>query len=351
MNVRGRPRADPGRDRSGLRPDPRLVRRRAAHDWCAHGWRCPPAPHEESKSNLSLPTGSRVAKSADHHQLIQGVLADMIVDTTGARERSSTRSATERSIAATSTRKTLHAKAAVVKLAASEAAGRVVDNAVQVHGGRGYMRDFAVERLYRELRIDRVWEGTSEIQRLIIGNEIAQRGLDARARRSVRRRWARPRSEACRRVALSAAARGGRRRRELLALREAGSGSRRRAGRAAARWFAPYRASHGGARRKSPMVCTVDPSTVVECANRYAAHTGTHPLNARSSRRRRAASGRTARLDADARYRSAPPLRERRASPRRARPSARAPRRPAARARARPPPTSPAPRRRAPSPC
>ena len=75
-------------------------------------------------------------------------------------------------------RKTLHAKAAVVKLAASEAAGRVVDRAVQIHGGRGYMRDFAVERLYRELRVDRVWEGTSEIQRLIIGNEIAKRGVD-----------------------------------------------------------------------------------------------------------------------------------------------------------------------------
>ena len=41
------------------------------------------------------------------------------------------------------------------------------------------MRDFAVERLYRELRVDRVWEGTSEIQRLIIGNEIAKRGVDA----------------------------------------------------------------------------------------------------------------------------------------------------------------------------
>ena len=48
----------------------------------------------------------------------------------------------------------------------------VVDNAVQIHGGRGYMRDFAVERLYRELRVDRVWEGTSEIQRLIIAREL-----------------------------------------------------------------------------------------------------------------------------------------------------------------------------------
>ncbi|MGW0995948.1 acyl-CoA dehydrogenase family protein [Streptomyces sp. NPDC002523] len=74
-------------------------------------------------------------------------------------------------------RKTLHAKAAMAKLSASEAAGRVVDRAVQIFGGRGYMRDYPVERLYRELRVDRIWEGTSEIQRLVIANEIGKRGL------------------------------------------------------------------------------------------------------------------------------------------------------------------------------
>jgi butyryl-CoA dehydrogenase len=73
--------------------------------------------------------------------------------------------------------KTLHAKAAMVKLAASEAAGRVVDRAVQIFGGRGYMRDQPVERLYRDVRLDRIWEGTSEIQRLIVANEITKRGL------------------------------------------------------------------------------------------------------------------------------------------------------------------------------
>ena len=75
-------------------------------------------------------------------------------------------------------RKLLHAKAAVVKLAASEAAGRVVDRSVQILGGRGYMRENPCERLYRDMRVDRIWEGTSEIQRLIIGNEVAKRGLD-----------------------------------------------------------------------------------------------------------------------------------------------------------------------------
>jgi acyl-CoA dehydrogenase len=75
-------------------------------------------------------------------------------------------------------RKTLHAKAAMTKLAASEASGRVIDRCVQIFGGRGYMREQPVERLFRELRVDRIWEGTSEIQRLVIGNELDKRGLE-----------------------------------------------------------------------------------------------------------------------------------------------------------------------------
>jgi butyryl-CoA dehydrogenase len=74
-------------------------------------------------------------------------------------------------------RKTLHARAAMVKLASSEASNRIVDRCVQIFGGRGYMRDNPVERLWRELRVDRIWEGTSEIQRLVIANEIDKRGL------------------------------------------------------------------------------------------------------------------------------------------------------------------------------
>ena len=75
-------------------------------------------------------------------------------------------------------RKELHAMAAAVKLVCSETAGRIVDKAVQIHGGRGYMREQPVERLWRELRVDRIWEGTSEIQRLVIGNELRKRGTD-----------------------------------------------------------------------------------------------------------------------------------------------------------------------------
>ncbi|GGQ75385.1 acyl-CoA dehydrogenase family protein [Couchioplanes azureus] len=75
--------------------------------------------------------------------------------------------------------KTLHAKASMAKLSASEAAGRVVDRCVQIFGGRGYDRSYPVERLYREVRVDRIWEGTSEIQRLIIANELVKRGTRA----------------------------------------------------------------------------------------------------------------------------------------------------------------------------
>ena len=72
--------------------------------------------------------------------------------------------------------KDLHALASTAKLVCSEMAGRVIDRAVQIFGGRGYMRENPVERLWRELRVDRIWEGTSEIQRAVIGNHLRKRG-------------------------------------------------------------------------------------------------------------------------------------------------------------------------------
>lgn len=62
-----------------------------------------------------------------------------------------------------------------VKLFCTEAAGTVADLAVQVHGGSGYMRESTVERLYRDVRLLRLYEGTSEIQKLIIGRELMKR--------------------------------------------------------------------------------------------------------------------------------------------------------------------------------
>ena len=109
------------------------------------------------------------------HQLIGALIADSVVDI-------ATNRALVHQVAWEADRglerKQLHAKAAVVKLAASEAAGRVIDRSVQILGGRGYMRENPCERLYRDIRVDRIWEGTSEIQRLIVANDVAKRGLD-----------------------------------------------------------------------------------------------------------------------------------------------------------------------------
>ena len=73
--------------------------------------------------------------------------------------------------------KVQHAQCSMAKLYASEMAGRVADRAVQIFGGRGYMRENVAERFYRELRVDRIWEGTSEIQRAIIADQLAKRGV------------------------------------------------------------------------------------------------------------------------------------------------------------------------------
>jgi acyl-CoA dehydrogenase len=73
--------------------------------------------------------------------------------------------------------KIVHGKAAMAKLYASEMAGRVADRAVQILGGRGYMQESPAERHFRELRVDRIWEGTSEIQRVIIAGGLLKRGI------------------------------------------------------------------------------------------------------------------------------------------------------------------------------
>ena len=74
--------------------------------------------------------------------------------------------------------KIVHAKASMAKLFVSEAACRCADRAVQVFGGRGYLRTNVAERFLRELRVDRIWEGTSEIQRLIVARALERRGVE-----------------------------------------------------------------------------------------------------------------------------------------------------------------------------
>jgi alkylation response protein AidB-like acyl-CoA dehydrogenase len=64
-------------------------------------------------------------------------------------------------------------EAAMAKLFASEMAERVCSDAIQIHGGYGYLKDFPVERIYRDARICQIYEGTSDIQRLVISRAIA----------------------------------------------------------------------------------------------------------------------------------------------------------------------------------
>jgi len=63
-------------------------------------------------------------------------------------------------------------EASMAKLFASEAAGRICDRALQVHGGYGFVRDFAAERHVRDVRVTRIYEGTSEIQRTVIARSV-----------------------------------------------------------------------------------------------------------------------------------------------------------------------------------
>jgi len=63
-------------------------------------------------------------------------------------------------------------EAAMAKLSASEAAWQAADSAVQIHGGYGFCKEYAVERYYRDVRVTRIYEGTSEIQRLVIARKM-----------------------------------------------------------------------------------------------------------------------------------------------------------------------------------
>ncbi len=108
------------------------------------------------------------------HQAIAFMLADMAAELMAA--KSMLYRVAWQAARGGAPRKQVHAMASAVKLVCSETAGRIVDRAVQIHGGRGYMREQPVERLYREQRVDRIWEGTSEIQRLVIARELRKRG-------------------------------------------------------------------------------------------------------------------------------------------------------------------------------
>ena len=106
-------------------------------------------------------------------QLVQAMLADSLTELFAARSMTYE---TARSIDEGVDVKVLHARCSMVKLYASEMANRVADRAVQLFGGRGYMRENVAERFFRELRVERIWEGASEVQKLIVADQLAKRG-------------------------------------------------------------------------------------------------------------------------------------------------------------------------------
>jgi acyl-CoA dehydrogenase len=110
------------------------------------------------------------------HQLVQAMLADQFTDV--AAGRALVREAAAAYVSGSDRR----IAPSAAKLFCTEMAGRVADLAVQVHGGTGYMREVPVERIYRDVRLLRLYEGTSEIQRLIIGGALYR--AERRAARS-----------------------------------------------------------------------------------------------------------------------------------------------------------------------
>jgi alkylation response protein AidB-like acyl-CoA dehydrogenase len=108
------------------------------------------------------------------HQLVAAMLADSLTELFAAR---SIVYETARGVDEGRSLQVQHAQASMSKLYSSEMAGRVADRAVQIFGGRGYMRENVAERFFRELRVERIWEGTSEVQRSIIAHQLAKRSV------------------------------------------------------------------------------------------------------------------------------------------------------------------------------
>lgn len=104
-----------------------------------------------------------------HYQLVQAMLADSKADLYAA--ECMLRDVARRY----DTGERVSLEASCTKMFCTEMVGRIADRAVQIHGGAGYMRDSAVERFYRDVRVFRIYEGTTQIQQLIIGREMVRR--------------------------------------------------------------------------------------------------------------------------------------------------------------------------------
>lgn len=117
-------------------------------------------------------TRKQFGRLLSEHQLIQAKLADMITELDAARLLVYRAAYAKDNGAGRMTR-----EASEAKLFATEAAWRIIDSAVQIHGGVGLMRGTVVERLYRDVRALRIYEGTSEIQKLVIAGQLLKEQL------------------------------------------------------------------------------------------------------------------------------------------------------------------------------
>jgi acyl-CoA dehydrogenase len=109
-------------------------------------------------------------KPIAEHQLIQGMIADSKTESLAAR------ALVLETANAKDAGKDVVMESAAAKYYASEMVGRVADRAVQIFGGAGYIADYGIERLYRDVRLFRIYEGTSQIQQIIIARETLKRG-------------------------------------------------------------------------------------------------------------------------------------------------------------------------------
>jgi len=109
-------------------------------------------------------------KPIAEHQLIQAMIADSKTEALAAR------ALVLETAAAKDAGRDVVMESAAAKYFASEMVGRVADRAVQIFGGAGYIADYGIERLYRDVRLFRIYEGTSQIQQLIIARETIKRG-------------------------------------------------------------------------------------------------------------------------------------------------------------------------------
>jgi|688.fasta_scaffold00860_39 alkylation response protein AidB-like acyl-CoA dehydrogenase len=109
-------------------------------------------------------------KPLGEHQAIQWMLADSALDLYAME------SLIYRTAHLCDTHQPFSRESAMVKLFCSEALDRIVDRAVQIHGGMGYSAEYPIEKLYRDARVTRIYEGTSEIQRMVIARDVLRHG-------------------------------------------------------------------------------------------------------------------------------------------------------------------------------